>query len=407
MVSGANFALAILLARNLGLEEFGRYSIALSTMWFVMGLHWGLTISPLMSIGPKQSDEARPGWLGASFIQHCLFAVVVFVVLLAGTLATHRLAPQWGMTDYALPLACAAVATLFQEFVRNHFFSRGRTPLAFLVDAVCHIGRLGSLWVAFGMSDPDSVDVLWILAASAIASALVGAPFVDKMAWRADVIRATLIRHWNFGKWISASTILAWIAEHLFVVAAGSILGASAAGALRVAEQPLRALAVLYQGLNNIVPVYAARLFATGGMAALRRFTQTVAALGFVPAAIVALSMAIFADDLLALVFKEAYRAHGWIVRWYAVIYLVAWFETPLMAALRALESTRTIFLAYLGPAIIVGAGLYPMIGLYGLAGGLGLLVPAALVRQILLVRALRPLMRQSCSAPSQSASAP
>ena len=54
MVSGVNFLTGIVLARYLGIEEFGRFTLAWMAVLLVNSLQSGLIVQPMMSIGPKQ-----------------------------------------------------------------------------------------------------------------------------------------------------------------------------------------------------------------------------------------------------------------------------------------------------------------------------------------------------------------
>lgn len=54
-VSGANFITGILLARYLGLEEFGRFTLAWMVVLFVNSLQNAVVVAPMMNIGPQQS----------------------------------------------------------------------------------------------------------------------------------------------------------------------------------------------------------------------------------------------------------------------------------------------------------------------------------------------------------------
>src|SRR3546814_10183528 len=57
MVSGSNFLMTVFLARYLGLEEFGRFALAWMAVLFAAGIHYALVAAPMMSIGPKRSEE--------------------------------------------------------------------------------------------------------------------------------------------------------------------------------------------------------------------------------------------------------------------------------------------------------------------------------------------------------------
>lgn len=56
MICGVNFLTAILVARYLGDDEFGRFTLAWMVVLFVKNLQHAMIVSPMMgSIGPKQT----------------------------------------------------------------------------------------------------------------------------------------------------------------------------------------------------------------------------------------------------------------------------------------------------------------------------------------------------------------
>ena len=54
MVSGVNFLTAILLARYLGIEEFGRFALAWMVVLFIVNIQYAMIIAPMMSIDPEK-----------------------------------------------------------------------------------------------------------------------------------------------------------------------------------------------------------------------------------------------------------------------------------------------------------------------------------------------------------------
>ena len=58
MVSGINFLTGILLARYLGIEEFGRFTLAWMSVQVVNSIQHALNNFSMKSIGPKQNVNA-------------------------------------------------------------------------------------------------------------------------------------------------------------------------------------------------------------------------------------------------------------------------------------------------------------------------------------------------------------
>jgi len=60
IVSGTSFLTNLMLARFMGLHEFGIFVLAWMSVLFVNSLQTSLIIAPMMSIGPKQEEKDRP-----------------------------------------------------------------------------------------------------------------------------------------------------------------------------------------------------------------------------------------------------------------------------------------------------------------------------------------------------------
>jgi O-antigen/teichoic acid export membrane protein len=69
LVSGANFATNVILARVLGIREYGVYALSWMAVLFVASLQWAFIVSPMMSVGPKQEKYDRPYYYGAVLFQ--------------------------------------------------------------------------------------------------------------------------------------------------------------------------------------------------------------------------------------------------------------------------------------------------------------------------------------------------
>ena len=57
VVSGGNFITTLFIARGLGIDEFGRFTLAWMVVLFTASLHAASIAAPMMAIGPKQEPE--------------------------------------------------------------------------------------------------------------------------------------------------------------------------------------------------------------------------------------------------------------------------------------------------------------------------------------------------------------
>lgn len=369
MVSGVNFLTGILLARYLGIEEFGVFTLAWMAVLFVNSLQMAMIISPMMSIGSKRTEEEVPSYYGAMFVQQAVFAVVSFIVLFSGVRLSGVFFPQWNVQHLALPLATVTLVFQMQDFMRRYFFTRNRAKVAFLSDAIRYLGQMGLLIWLFQVIEMDSADALWIISGTSMAAVFLGLFSLERMAWNRGTLITITNRHWQFSKWLTGSALMQWTSGNFFIVVVGGMLGATAVGALRAAQNVMGVMHILFQGLENIVPVRAGNYYHQSGSQALVAYLRKVAWVGGLSTVIIALLVAAIPEIWLGLFYGNEFISYGNLLRWYAVVYVLMFFGFVLRVGLRALETTRPIFYAYLLATIVTLSLAHVLIEWRGLNG--------------------------------------
>ena len=376
MVSGANFLTGILLARFLGVEGFGIYTLGWLVLVFIGSIHTPLVMGAMMSIGPAYSEQDAPKYYGAVLVQNLAVSVAGTLLIGVGVYLTGLLVPEWGIQRLLWPLVIATFASMWQEFFRRYFFTRERPALAFMFDAIRYLGQIAALFLLFRFSPEglDSSRAMWITAATA-AIAILACPFVmGKVAWSWHWTRDIAARHYRSSKWPTLSAPLERVSEYAFYFGAGSLVGSAGVGALRAAQNMMGIAQILFLGLINVVQIKAAKHYGRDGLAALSKYLQQVAWMAGVATAVICLIFAITPAFWLRLFFGEEFVEFGELVRWWALAYTVNVFVLPLRSGLRALETTLPIFTSAMFAAIfaVVSASLViDWLGLEGAAIGI------------------------------------
>ncbi len=389
LVSGVNFLTGILLARFLGLEDFGRFTLAWMAVQFLNSIQHAMINAPMMSIGPKQAAGDAPAYFGAVLVQQAAFAALGFALLWAGAVASGAVAPDWRLGAVALPMAAAGAAFQAQDHLRRVFFTQGRPGAAFVSDALRYGGQLVLIVALAAAGDLDAAAALWVIAGVAGLAFAVSFPLAARIAWRSEVFAATLARHWRFARWLGASALMHWLSANIYTLIAGALLGAGAVGALRAAQNLMGVMHIVFQGLENVVPARAVRHLRDGGVSALGGFLVRLGGAMVAVTAVVALIAAAAPAFWLELLYGPGFAGYGDVLRWYAAIYVVLALALPLRAGLNALEDTKPIFIANLAAFIFAALGCYGFVKVFGLFGALyGMFTMYALM-QIVLARGL------------------
>ena len=389
MVSAVNFLTGVLLARSLGIAQFGVFQVIWMAILLLGNLQLAMIVQPLMSIAPKKSEAEMPPYLGAALFQQLLFAGASAALLFAGAHFFGALASGWQARSLATPLAAATFAVQTQDFLRRYFFTRGRPAVAFANDGISYLGQLAVLAGLFFAGAMSMASAVWVIAGSSAAAVFVGFAAMERLAWDRTVARSVGWQHFHFSKWLAGSALIQAGAVYSFVVTAAWTLGAAAAGAMKAAQNLVGVLHVLFMGLENVVPVEASRKLRHGGRASISAYLLKISWVGGLASGSFALVVAARPDLWLRLIYGTDYAAYGQVLRWYAAIYVVAFFGTPLRAWLRAHENTRPIFWATVGMLVVTAATAVPLSTQWGLTGTMAGMLGAYLVLQGMLVAAV------------------
>jgi O-antigen/teichoic acid export membrane protein len=373
IVSGANFAAGLILARFLGPDGFGQFVLAYNIILFVSGIQIALIISPMMVIGPTLTKERRQEYYTAVLLQQLLCCAVFGVAILAtGHIANHFV-PQWGLESLLWALIFAMFGFICQDFSRRYLFVRDSAGAALANDLITH-GLKVALLAGLGVTVALNVkNAFWIVAFASAAGTLLAIMLSrsrHSLTWPGySALSRVNYQHWNFGKWLLANSIIYWSSSQLIIYMAGAVISAAAVGNISAALNVVGAANILFLAMENLVPSRAARMYALRGQDGLTRYLRRVIVRGgFGTLSLVAVA-GYWSEFWLELFYGTAYKGAGWIVIWSGVFYFLGFFQRPLSIGLRVLGNTRAIFFASLVGAIVAILVSYPAIRWAGVAG--------------------------------------
>jgi len=382
--SACNFLTTILLARALGLEAFGVYTMVWLALYLAMSLQLGLIVSPMMSIGTKEQGAEAEAYYTIVFLHQAGYVVVasgaIFAALtfVAGTDST--------LADAALPGAMAAASYLTQDFLRRYLFARRRPAGILLIDAInqaLKLGALAALWQA-GMI--GVATALWAVAAAAAISTLCGLGMSGPLLWRRQVLASVTGRQWRSARWLVLTGSVQWVLSYSGLLVTAGLFGPKVLGALRAAQSLLAVLNVVREALENIVPPLAGKAFAEGGMPGLHRTLRRAMLFAGLVGSATVLGLGLFGPWLLHRLYGGEILEFDWVIIWYAFAFPMALTSLVLGCAFRALERTRPVFVASLVGGCFNLLAVYPAAATFGVAGLIAVTLLSELAALVVLV---------------------
>src|SRR5271157_247345 len=387
IVSATNFLTNVMLLRFMGLREFGVFALAWMSVMFVNSLQSALIIAPLMSIGPKQEEKDRPFYFGAVVFQELLLVSFCFVLVFAALKVSSGFFPHADLQRLALPLAVSAFAYQMQDFVRRYFFATRQSSRALADDALSYLTQLPILFLLHRAGHLNSATALWTMAVTSLLGLVPGWLWMEQLDFNWKWIKAIARRHWKISRWLTGSALLVWTSGNLFVIAAPVYYGAAAAGVLKASQNLMGVTHVWFQGLDNVVPAETACRLREGGVHSMLAYTRSILLRWGGLTLLFAIVMAAAPGFWLHLLYGPAMAQYGYVLRLYALLYVMIFVGGPLRAGLQALEFTVPIFWSYLAMTALAFAFAMPMAKWLGLSGTmLGLLGAQVLFQSIVAV---------------------
>lgn len=382
LVSGSNFLVAILLTRLAGLEIYGSFALAWMGLLLMSSIHQAFVLIPMMSLAPKKEGTDRRNYLKQSQILQFAVAVLILLLISPAVAFADIFLPDWQVSSLFPILPIAIFCYLMQDYYRRYFFIVGKPVFALLVDMIAYPGMLLGIFASYmgGFLDVEA-------AYTAVGIGFGCASLIGIICARISLqvnpseIKAILGEHWKFSSWLLGTAFLQFFSSNYFLVAAAALLGPKGLGALRIAQNLLGLTHVLFQAMENVVPVKAAEAFMGNGFKGMKTYLQAITLKSGIVVLGILLSLALFAKPVIHLVYGTEYTEYSFLLMGYCLFYLSLFPGYPLRYALRTLELTRPMFIAYV---LSTGFSLlfaFPMVEHWGLWG----VVIGLIITQILM----------------------
>jgi O-antigen/teichoic acid export membrane protein len=380
IVSGFSFLSSILLARYLGLQGFGIFSIAWLGVMIASSINQPLIITPMQTLGNKKTGADRAQYLQALIFKQLLFAIAMSLLAFGAVQFMSMVLHNWKVASIRFAFPLAVFAYLLQDFFRRYYFMSEKPEKAILIDTIAYGGLVLSAFMLHFFHSMDAQFVLLLTAVFFLYAALTALLALPGLVFNWQEIKNVILEHWGFSKWLTATALLQWFSGNLFIIAAGAILGPAAVGATRMAQNIVGVTHVLFLAMENIIPARAAMQLRNNGPEGMMRYLLKFSwQMGAITVGVLAL-IATFSYTIIDFCYGSEYVAYQHILIGFCVLYLIVFLGYPFRYAIRTLERTRVIFVSFIASSVFSVATAYPAIRLFGITGVVGGLMITQLI---------------------------
>jgi O-antigen/teichoic acid export membrane protein len=369
LVSGANFLISVLMARFLGIEEFGVYGLVMLVLLFNVSIHQAFVSTPMLSLYPQKTIKEKRLYFDGAFTQHILF--LGFSILLTSVffLLSDFVMPGWNIKQLGMEITALITTFLMHDFFRKSFFSKKDVKQAFRIDAIAYGAQIILVSAALIFDVLTLKLTLWIICLGFCLSVLFVFQTRSFPKFSITSFKLVFLESWSYSKWLVATALLQWFSGNFFILAAGSILGPVALGAIKIGQNVIGVFNVLFLTLENLVPVSASSIMKADGKKQMIKYLMGIEWKGLLVSSVLVAFLFYFSEQVLHVVYGSDFVAYAYVLKGFALLYILVFIGLPLRFALRTLRLTREIFVSYVITTLFSLGLAYPMVRHFEIQG--------------------------------------
>ncbi len=347
IVSGGNFFLGVILARVLGLEGYGEYTLVWFVILFCSSINQAWIISPLYTFAPQYKKKEKTNYIRSVLSHQIIFALSAALLVYLLVIVSSLLLPRWQIARASHIVSLIVFCFLMYDFFRRLHYVQGNVSKALTLDVLVYSSQMGGLIVLTYLHKLSLYNAFMTVSISYGLTFLLEYKACFLLNIDRKAIRKTALQHWRYSRWLIGTSLLQWVSGNFFIISAGGMLGPIVVGAIRMLQNIMGVIHILFLALENQVPLKASHLYANKGLQAMYAYLKKVAIRGSLITLLMACTIALLGKQIISLLYAGKHLAYASFLYAFGGLYVLVFIGTCLRFAIRTLEKTKAIFFAY------------------------------------------------------------
>ncbi len=348
IVSGVNFLLGILLANLLGLDQYGVFAFLWMIIFFVSSIQQAFIISPLYTLFPKHPVQKQ--YVQQLFGLQLIFSGIVFVSVYGLTNVIVNCFPEYQFQNADFMVALVSSIYTLHDFLRRLFFSMKLPNLSLTIDIIGYGLQPIVLYAIYQLNMLNLTTVFLSLSGTLLIGALIG--IVLGKVRTSFLCRQTIVSHWHFSKYLVGTSLLQWLSGNFFVAVSAGILGPTIAGVIRMSQNIVGVLHILFLAFENTIPLQLSEILQKKGKVQMFQFIRLKVRQAIIPVVILLAAIVLLSKTIIAQLYGPEYVEYQYVLYAFCLLYVFVFVGTFLRFIIRTLEQNKIIFISYIATSV-------------------------------------------------------
>jgi len=374
LISGSNFLVSILLARWLAPDSYGAYAVAFGILVLLTLVYSALILEPMSVFGGAAYRNSLLGYVKSLLKMHMGVSIGFALLVGAGAMLIER-SGETALASALFGVAIASPCVLLLWVLRRALYLKMHSGRAASGALLYCLLVLAGLWTLNAKASLSAFTALVLMAGSALVASMLLLVFLRADLGRdshpAPRLTEAWQRHWQYGRWALASSFAAWLPAYIFFPLLTAFGGMASSGGLKALTNFVAPLDQTLAALSLLFLPHAARVRAEHGRDDVRTLTRNLLALSIAGSAIYWLIVINLRSPIFGLLYSGKYSDIAYLLPAVALGSILWSAAYGPAIALRAMESPKSVFVAYLVTSIICVAVGIPATRYFGLKGAI------------------------------------
>jgi O-antigen/teichoic acid export membrane protein len=378
---GGMFLVNLALARTQSREEYGMFALSYSVLIFFMGLHNAAILEPFTIYGSGRYRNRLAEYFQLMLWSNVALGLLLTVLLLAMCLTLRWLAPHL-LPRAMVGLGLTVSVLLSGALLRRTFYLQRKASVAAATSLVFFVTVGCGIWLTVKAHVLDSFSVFLILAGGWLAA---GLSFAGKLPlaktpqtflecepdyWR---------EHWKYARWVLVTAFVFQFTTQGYYWLVAGLLSVRDVAELKAITLVVAPADQIFIALNYLIlPLLSAHY-------AARKIKPMLSAWKWYAIAVTAVTVSFFliirafGKPLTHLLYGGRYDDMVPLLTVLVMVPMVMGVGHTMNAALKATESPRLVFWAYVSSGAVTFLAGIPLVARFGLRGAVyGMLLSGA-----------------------------
>ncbi|MCF6345308.1 MAG: hypothetical protein L3J00_02425 [Thiomicrorhabdus sp.] len=322
LVSASNFCIGILLARGLGIEDFGIYVVGLALLLYANTFLQSLVVAQMMSILPPVERIRYKSFLVRGYFGYALLvSLAASILVYLFTFLIGYFSEELSLRSLHLIIGVTVFGFMIQDWLRRYLYATSNPRAVLIIDIVAYGGQFVCLFVLFWNEQLSVERAFMVYFITFFLTAVLTIYFL-RLRPNFGYSRRLLVKYWRVNRDYLYSWQLQWLGGSGVILVGAGMIGAQAAAAIKAIQNLLGPINVFFQWMDNVIIVQTSLKFEKYGYKKMTVYLKKMALLGTLALMLFIVVLVFFSEWLIVFFYGSEYRVFAYLIIFQGVYYL-------------------------------------------------------------------------------------